>query len=108
MEHDCLIEDTNDRPRPHNYHERTGHVLPEENNLLQFYIRDTEQFVKDNKMVINKNKTKVMSFRKSRKWDSPPELKFEDGTIIECIRPKMAQEYCLYLPKSKGQVMDVE
>ena len=34
----CLIPV--DRARPRNYHERTGHVLPEQNNLLHFYIRD--------------------------------------------------------------------
>ena len=36
-------------------------------------------------MVINKEKTKVISFTKSRKWDFPPELKFSDGTPIEYI-----------------------
>ena len=34
-------------------------------------------------MIINKKKTKVISFTKSRKWDFPPELKFKDGTLIE-------------------------
>ena len=80
-----LVQDPVDRPRPHNYHERTGHVLPEENNLLQLYINDTEDFVGENKMVINKKKTKVISFSKSRKWAFPPELHFSDGTPIEYI-----------------------
>ena len=81
----CLIPDPQNRPRPHNYHERTGHILPAENNLLQYYIQDTEKFVSDNKMVINKKKTKIISFTKSRKWDFPPELTFSDGTQIEYI-----------------------
>ena len=81
----CLVSDPVDRPRPHNYHERTEHILPEENNLLQFYIKDTEQFVLQNRMIINKQKTKVISFTKSRKWDFPPELKFSDGTPIEYL-----------------------
>ena len=81
----CLIPDPVDRARPRNYHERTGHVLPEQNNLLQFYIRDAEQFVSENLMVLNKQKTKVMSFTKSRKWDFPPEVCFTDGTPLECI-----------------------
>ena len=34
-------------------------------------------------MVINKDKTKIIKFSKSRKWDFPPELKFVDGTEIE-------------------------
>ena len=79
----CLVHDPVDRAMPVNYHERTGHILPAENNLLQFYIEDTENFAKDNKMIINKKKTKVISFTKSRKWDFPPELKFKDGTLIE-------------------------
>ena len=81
----CLVPDPVNRPRPVNYHERTGHVLPPENNLLQFYMEDTENFVEDNKMKINMKKTKVISFTKSRKWDFPPELKFSDGTLIEYI-----------------------
>ena len=79
----CLVPDPVDRVRPVNYHERTGHVLPPENNLLQYYIEDTENFVQQNKMIINKKKTKVISFTKSRKWDFPPELKFKDGTLLE-------------------------
>ena len=81
----CLIPDPVNRARPRNYHERTGHVLPEQNNLLQFYIRDAEQFVSENLMVLNKQKTKVMSFTKSRKWDFPPEVCFSDRTPLECI-----------------------
>ena len=80
-----LISSAQDGPRPHNYHERTGHVLPDENNLLHYYIRDTEKFAQENRMIINKQKTKVLSFTKSRKWDFPPNLSFSDGTPIECI-----------------------
>ena len=71
--------------RPLQYHERTGHILPPEHNLLHFYIRDTEQFAAENKMVINKRKTKVISFTKSRKWDFPPEIFFSDGTQIDVV-----------------------
>ena len=80
-----LVPDPVDRARPRNFHERTGHILPAENNLLQFYISDTEQFVQENNMVINKDKTKVISFTKSRKWDFPPEIQFKNGTQIECV-----------------------
>ena len=80
-----LIEDPEIRQKPVNYHERTGHILPKENNLLQYYLHDTELFAQNNHMVINKQKTKVISFTKSRKWDFPPELEFSDGTRIETI-----------------------
>ena len=40
--------------------------------------------MKTNKMIINKKKTKVISFTKARrKWDFPPELELLDGTQIE-------------------------
>ena len=63
----CLVSDPVTRPYPRNFHERTGHILPQENNLLHYFIEDTEKFVQTNKMVINKKKTKVISFTKSRK-----------------------------------------
>ena len=60
-------------------------MLPVEHNILQNYISEAEQFTADNKMVINKQKTKIISFTKSKKWDFPPELRFSDGTEIECV-----------------------
>ena len=56
---DSLIPDPVSRPRPLKFQERTGHILPKENNLLQSYIEDTEKFTLENKMVINKQKTNV-------------------------------------------------
>ena len=80
-----LVPDPVQRDRPLNFHERTGHILPQKNNLLQYYVRDTEQFALENKLVINKQKTKIISFTKSRKWDFPPEVTFSDGTMIEYL-----------------------
>ena len=81
----CLIKDPVERPRPFNKHERTQHILPSENNLLQAYIQDAESFVAQNKLVINKKKTSVMIFNKSRKWDFPPEVCFSSGAQIEYV-----------------------
>ena len=81
----CLVSDPEQRANSLAYHERTQHTLPPQNNLLQYYIEDTENFASQNKMVLNKNKTKVISFNKSRKWDFPPELKFTDGTPIQHV-----------------------
>ena len=83
-----LIPDPVQRTKPLNYHERTGHILPAKNNLLQYYLSDTENFVQENKMIINKQKTKVMSFTKSRKWDFPPEVHFSDGSQLEYVYEK--------------------
>ena len=81
-----LIPDPVDRARPQNYHERTGHVLPRDQNLLQLYVNEAEDFFARNKMVMNKQKTKVITFTKSKKWDFPPELTFDDGTYIDCVQ----------------------
>ena len=80
----CLISEGNS-VRPLNYRERTEHILPEANNLLQFYLSDAENFLSQNKLKINKHKTQVMLFNKSRKWDFPPKVSFSDGTVLEVI-----------------------
>ena len=89
---DSLVHDPVTRPRPWNFHERTGHILPRENNLLQNYIEDVEQFTLENKMVINKQKTKVISFTKSRNLDFPPELEFNDGTETKIVGVILSQD----------------
>ena len=73
----CLVTDPVIRPHPRNYHERTGHILPPENNLLQYYIADAEKFVAQNNMQINKKKTKIISFTKAR--ISPRKLNSQMG-----------------------------
>ena len=81
----CLEVDEIERPKPLNYRERTKHVVPAYNNLLQAYIKDIENYSITNKMVINKKKTQVMLFNKSRKLDFPPESMFSDGTQLNVI-----------------------
>ena len=82
----CLVTDSKSEwQRPLNYRERTEHILPDINNLLQFYLSDAEIFFNQNKLKINKHKTQVMLFNKSRKWDFHPELHFSDGTALEVI-----------------------
>ena len=62
----CLINDPINRQRPLNYHERTMQVLPHENNLLQYYLDDTEKFTRENRMKINPKKSQVILFNKSK------------------------------------------
>ena len=40
----CLIPAPSNQPRPLSYHERTFHFLPSDNNLLQYFLEDTEKF----------------------------------------------------------------
>ena len=71
-------------------------------------------------MVINKKKTKVISFSKSRKWAFPPELHFSDGTPIEYVSdtrlaasrrsgqpgPEVVQEHGIHMPEGQTKIMD--
>ena len=80
-----LVPDRTDRQRPLSFRERAGLVLPDENNLLQFYIHDVETFASNNNMIIDKKKTQGMLFTFSRKLDFPPEIFFSDGSFLETI-----------------------
>jgi hypothetical protein len=60
----CLVKDPKHRLFPLNYRERTQQILPAVNNLLQFYLDDTEQFTRDNLMRINPKKSKIILFNK--------------------------------------------
>ena len=61
---ECLALDPVTRPKPLSYHERSGHILPSHNNLLQMYIQDAELFASENLMKINKEKTKNYEIHK--------------------------------------------
>ena len=77
----CLITATEHR-RPFISDQRTEHMLPSQNDLLQYYREDTEEFTSVNNMVINKSKTFGMRFNRSRNWDFPLALSFSDGTDV--------------------------
>ena len=79
-----LINDPVTRPYPLNFHERHKLVLPG-GGILQQNLSKVEEFTLKNKMKINENKSKVMIFNKSRKFDFPPELAFKNGEILECL-----------------------
>ena len=78
----CLVNDLEDKD---NFHERTHQILPASNNLLQYYLDDTEKFTNDNRMKINAKKTKVILFNKARKRDFPPEVSFSDNVNLEVV-----------------------
>ena len=55
---------------------------------MQIYIHETEEYVAENKMVINNEKTDAMIFTNSRFMDFPPELFFKDGTLLKTVAEK--------------------
>ena len=79
-----LIADPSRRPYPLNYHERSQQILPP-GSILQENLNKIEIFTLNNQMQINPQKSKVMIFNKSHKYDFPPEFHFQDGNILECL-----------------------
>ena len=80
-----LVPDSSNPPRPLTFRQRSGLVLPPENNPLQNIVHNAEKFTLENNMCINKKKTQDILFTRSRTLDFPPEVRFSDGTIIEAV-----------------------
>ena len=80
-----LISDPVVRPYPLNFHEHTEQILPQ-SGRLQTNLDKIEIFTKQNKMKINQdNKSNIMMFNKSRKYDFSPEFYFSNGEFLECL-----------------------
>ena len=54
--------------------------------MLQRHINSIEEFANLNRMIVNKQKTKVMKFTRARKLDFPLEVAFSDGENLEVIK----------------------
>ena len=80
---DTHLEKIHSNSLPPSYHERTGHFLPQQNNLLQHYVYDTENYAAENNMVINILKTDIIMFSNARKLNFLPPVKFHVGTLLE-------------------------
>ena len=81
-----LVQNPNkDIPRPLSYHERTGHELPQDKNIIQHEFDKLQALSRDYGMVINQNKTKVMLFNPSKKFDFLPQIQTDEGSTIEVI-----------------------
>ena len=72
-------------PRPLEYHQRTGHVLPEGQSAVQTMLTDLREYTELNEMKLNYEKTKVILFNKSRKYDFLPQCQLEQGVNLEVV-----------------------
>ena len=72
-------------PRPLSYHDRTLHVVPTDRTPLQAELHKMVQYCEDNRMKINSDKTKVVIFNTSRKYDFTPQLVLNDKTTLEVV-----------------------
>ena len=71
--------------RPAPYHNRTGHRLPRQNNLMQDELDRLGEYCRHAKITINRDKTKCMIFNWARNHDVMPELFLSDQTKIEVV-----------------------
>ena len=80
-----LVKTANTKPYPLNYHDRTEHSFPTDNSFLQNQLYKVEQFSVSNQMKINKSKSKILLFNKSKNYDFLPEFAFSSGPNLEVI-----------------------
>ena len=55
---------------------------------MQIYINEAQDYALHNKMVINTRKTEAMVFTNARMMDFPPDLFFQDGTLLDTVSEK--------------------
>ena len=79
-----LQQQTDNLNFPLSFHERTGHFLNPVNCSLQNKINEISDYARHNEMVINVEKTKVMLFNTSRKYDFLPSISI-DGNTLEVV-----------------------
>lgn len=79
------MKDPIKRPKPLTWHEHNELVLPKEENPLQKCLDELYEFTVNQKMSINKDKTKVMIFNMSKKYQFPPELNLTENEILEVV-----------------------
>ena len=68
-------------PRPLEYHSRTEHFLPKSESKVQGLLDEIVKYTTDHKMKINKQKSKVMLFNPSKKFDFNPQLSLDNSTL---------------------------
>ena len=81
----CLIQNDISGPRPLQYHSRTGHTLPESDNVIQEQATKLQDYVTARNMKINHSKSKLMLFNTSRKYDFSPEVSFDGVTNLQVV-----------------------
>ena len=73
-----------ERTGPRLFHDRHGHILPSEQSALQTRLNQIQQYSELHQLKINREKTKVMAFNFSRKFDFMPKL-FIDNEQLEVV-----------------------
>ena len=80
-----LIKDPVERERPLNFYEKNGLILPDSRNPVLPILQEIKDFTDDQKMKVNENKTKLMTFNLTRNFQFPIEIGFKDSTNLEVV-----------------------
>ena len=70
---------------PRQYHERTGHTLKTECNILQELLDKLKIYADENKMKINETKTKIMIFNQATSVDVFPRVSMTPDKTLEVV-----------------------
>ena len=81
----CVKENGDNMPHPRLLHDRTGHYLPESESIMQKQVEKLKSFVQENEMKINQEKSKVMIFNTSRKYDFTPQISIDGENYLEVV-----------------------
>ena len=67
------------------YRSRTGHILPQDINTLQYEVDQVKVFSQNRKMLLNPLKTKTMMFNTLLKYDVLPQISTERGKYLDVV-----------------------
>ena len=81
---DSLVETTT-HVHPVQFHERTGHSLPEASSSIQELLNELLVYSESNQMKINSQKTMAILFNKSKKYDFLPQLRIGDSDPLKVV-----------------------
>ena len=78
-----FIPDSQERPRPLNYEERTQMVLKPEEDILQQEMHRFSKEEAENGFLVNIKKCYIMKFSRSRKFSFPAEFRIGNSEILD-------------------------
>ena len=81
----CPKKDQTNLQFPLNYHDRTGHVLINDEVKTFEKLQEIKHFAESNQMVISSKKTKIMVFNKSFIYDFMPDINIFNGETLEVV-----------------------
>ena len=79
------LKENIDPTGPRVYHDRTGHYLPDCDSMMTEQVEKLNKFVEDNDMKINQDKSKVMLFNTSWKYDFLPKVTIDGENNLEVV-----------------------